>query len=115
MGPLVVLGTPTEAEQFAAQQQARRTTPAAFAAREASQTAYEHLNTSEVKQLASSAFPKLIEEPEGGLPPLPHGQKVVNYASDYTAHIELPEHKHAVMESIAPIARARPLRVTRHR
>ena len=55
--------------------------------------------------LATSAFPQLIEEPAGGSPPLPSGEKISKYVSDYAAQVELPEHKHGVIESVAPIAR----------
>jgi hypothetical protein len=104
-GALVVPGTPEEGEQLHAQQEARRLTPAGFAAREASQTAYQHFNGAQAKQLATSAFPNLIEEPAGGPPPLPSGEKIAKYESEYTAKLELPEHKHGVIESVAPIAR----------
>jgi DNA-binding beta-propeller fold protein YncE len=104
-GALVIFGTPNESEQLRAQQEARRSTPQAFAMREASQLAYTHLDGAQAKQLAAAAFPELIEEPAGGSPKLPAGEEVSNYESDYTAQVDLPEHRHGVIESVAPIAR----------
>ncbi|HTB50824.1 MAG TPA: hypothetical protein VK701_07590, partial [Solirubrobacteraceae bacterium] len=103
-GPLAVAGTPTAPEQIREQRDARRQTPEAFAAREVSQSAYQHLDGTHAKELARSAFPRLIEEPAGGPPALPAGQKITNYESDYTAQVDLPEHRHGVVESVAPIA-----------
>jgi YD repeat-containing protein len=103
-GPLVIPGTPNAAEQLRAQQEAHRQTPEAFAAREVSQTAYEHLDSAHAKELARAAFPSLVKEPAGGPPRLPAGEQITGYQSDYTAQVDLPEHKHAVVESVAPIA-----------
>ncbi|HEV2975127.1 MAG TPA: SMP-30/gluconolactonase/LRE family protein [Solirubrobacteraceae bacterium] len=103
-GPLAVSGAPTAPEQIRAQQEAHRQTPEAFAAREASQSAYQHLDSNHAKELARSAFPRLIEEPAGGPPALPTGEKITSYESDYTAQVDLPEHRHGVVESVAPIA-----------
>jgi YD repeat-containing protein len=102
---LVVLGSPSQAEQLQAQREAQRLTPEAFAARATSQTAYQHIDGAQAKQLAASTFPRLIEEPVGGAPRLPTGEKITSYESDYTAQVDLPERRHAVIESIAPIAR----------
>ncbi len=101
----MIIGTPNQAEQLSAQQEAHRQTPEAFRAREASQTAYEHLDGAQAKQLAASTFPQLINEAGGGPPLLPSGEKIVKYSSDYAAQIELPERKRAAVESVAPIAR----------
>lgn len=100
----MIPGTPSATEQARAQLEAHRQTPEAFAAREVSQSAYEHLDTGRVKELARTAFPALIQEPAGGLPPLPAGARVASYESDYSAQIELPEQRHGVLESVAPIA-----------
>jgi YD repeat-containing protein len=101
----VITGAPGTGEQLQAEQEARRNAPDAFAAREASQTAFQHLDRREARQLAMSAFPQVVGRPAGGSPPLPSGEKIAKYSSDYAAQIELPDHKHAVIESIAPIAR----------
>jgi tripartite motif-containing protein 71 len=103
-GPLIIGGTPEQAEQELAGEEARRMTPEAFAAREVSQTAYEHLSSEQAKKLAALAFPTLIENPDGGAPELPPGAKIAKYSSDYAAEIELPEHKRGVVESVEPIA-----------
>ena len=104
-GALAIQGLPSAAEQLQAYEQTRRLTPEAFAAREVSQTAFERLDPAQAKQLSAAAFPQLIEEPAGGPPPLPTGEKITAYESDYSAQLALPEHGRAVIESASPIAR----------
>src|ERR1041385_1781806 len=89
-GPLVIAGTPEEAEQLRANEEARRMTPEAFLARASSQTAYEQLSDQEAKGLAESAFPELISEVAGGPPRLAAGERITRFLGDYTAQLELP-------------------------
>jgi YD repeat-containing protein len=103
-GTLTIAGAPTAPEQLLAQHEARRQSPEAFADREASQTAFRHLDDAGAKKLAQTTFPGLVNEPAGGPPSLPSGEKILHYESDYSAQVDLPEHKHAVIESVAPIA-----------
>ena len=103
-GSLVIPGSPTEGEQMQAQEQARLTSPEAVAARQASQTSFEGLSGEAAKKLAGESFPKVVDEPAGGPPKLPAGQSIVGYSTDDAAQVDLPEGKHAVLESMAPIA-----------
>jgi len=103
-GPLTIEGSPTEAEQRKAAEEAKLTSPEAVAAREESQTKFEGLNAEQARQEAKAAFPGLIGEPAGGPPRLPAGESVTGYPSDDAAQIALPEGKHAVLEAMAPIA-----------
>ncbi len=103
-GAMVIPGVPVSSEQVQAQEQARRLTPAAIAAREASQTAYEHLGTAQARALAQRVFPRLVEEPAGGPPALPAGAKIAKIPADNVAQLTLADGKHAVIESLQPIA-----------
>ena len=106
LGSLVVPGVQSldSGEQARDAQEALRATPEAFTAREASQSAYEHLDAEQAKDLAGKIFPRLVEERAGGPPPLPAGESVVDYPSDNVAQLALPDHKHSVIESLEPIA-----------
>jgi DNA-binding beta-propeller fold protein YncE len=82
----------------------QRMSPGAFVARVRSQTAYEHLDAGQAKALVREAFPKLVDEPAGGPPSLPSGEKVVGYPSNNAEQLITPNHKHSVIESFEPIA-----------
>ncbi len=103
-GSLVIPSSPTEAEQRHAQEEARRSSAEAVAAREESQTKYEGLDSEQAGKLAGEAFPEVFEHPAGALPQLPAGQRVVGYPADNAAQVELPEGKHGAIESTEPIA-----------
>jgi RHS repeat-associated protein len=103
--PLVVQGgeslvgsSPAEAEVLS------RTNPEAVAARGASSTAYEGLSSEGSERLAGENFPGLINEPAGGMPPLPEGARVVAYPASSAATLELPGGAHGAVSSIEPIA-----------
>ena len=93
-----------QAQQVLAVREAVRESPQAIVARNASETAYEHLSTGEARNLAAEAFPELIEEPGGGPPPLASGAKIIGYPADNVAQVVSPENKHEVIESVEPIA-----------
>jgi RHS repeat-associated protein len=84
--------------------EARRDSPEAVAAREASQTKYEGLSTEEAAKLAGEAFPAIVDHAAGGLPPLPEGQHVTNITGADIAQVDLGEGRRGVVESMAPIA-----------
>jgi RHS repeat-associated protein len=103
--PLVVPGSeaivgisPAEAETLS------RSSPEAVAARQASSTAYEGLSPQAAQSLAATTFPALINEPAGGTPALPEGDRVVSYAAPTAATLELPNNAHAALASTEPIA-----------
>jgi hypothetical protein len=103
-GSLVTPGSPVEGEQSAAQEQAKLSSPEAVAAREASRTKFEGLNAGQAASLDGEAFPAVVDDPAGGPPKLPAGQSIVGYSTDNVAQVDLPEGKHAVIESLAPMA-----------
>jgi DNA-binding beta-propeller fold protein YncE len=103
-GSLVIPGSPAEPEEMQAQREALRYTPGAFSAREASETAYENLDTAQAKALAQRVFPGLIDEPAGGPPQLPAGAKIVRTPAENVAQVLLAGGKHEVVESLEPIA-----------
>jgi len=101
---LVTSSSPTEAEQLRAAEEAKLANPNAVAEREASRTKFEGLDTEAAIKLDGEVFPKLIEEPAGGLPKLGVGESISGYVSDNAASLDLRGGKHGVLESLAPIA-----------
>jgi RHS repeat-associated protein len=85
-------------------EEVRRMSPEAVVEREADRTKYEGLDATEAATLAERVFPNVIEHPDGGLPQLPEGESVAGYPTDGAAQVDLPEGKHGVIESMAPIA-----------
>ncbi|MGH2913108.1 MAG: hypothetical protein ACRDJ3_11610, partial [Solirubrobacteraceae bacterium] len=103
-GPLVVSGSPTEAEQLKAQEEARLASPEAVRAREESQTKYEGLSGEQADKIDGEAFPVVVNDPAGGPPSLPGGEQIVSYEATNAAAIALPDGKTGVIESLGPIA-----------
>ncbi len=103
--PLVAPGSLEEDEQLRAARAARMSSPEAIVAREVSQTAFAHLDTAGAATLAREAFPGVVDVPDGGTPPLRSGEKIVRYVSDNAAQLALPDGRHAVIESLGPIAK----------
>jgi hypothetical protein len=103
-GGLVVVGSLVEREQVRASEEARLASPGRIAERELSRTLFEGLSAQQAEGVAADVFPSLIDEPTGGAPRLPAGAKSVGYPSANAEAVELPEEKHAVVESAAPIA-----------
>jgi tripartite motif-containing protein 71 len=103
-GALVVSGAPTESEQLKDAEEARRTAPAAVAARLASRTRFERLDLKQAAAVAAEAFPLLVHDLAGGPPRLPAGQRIVDFTSANSAEVALGGRKRAVVESVAPMA-----------
>src|ERR1700722_11229447 len=101
---LVIAGSPTQGEQVQAGAAARWASPQARVAREKSRTAFERLNAGTAAKLARAAFPGVVDDRAGGPPQLPAGQKIVGYPTDKVAQVELGGGKHAVIESMQPLA-----------
>jgi RHS repeat-associated protein len=99
----LVAGSPTEAEQRQAQEEATWLSPEAVAAREASTTKYENLDTAQAEKVAAEAFPGVIEDVAGGPPVLPAGQTITGYPTDHTALLNLGNGKRGLYESTVPI------------
>ncbi len=103
-GSLVIPGSPTEAEQLRAQEEAKRSSPEAVAEREESRTEFEGLNTEQAAKVAGESFPAVIHESAGGPPKLPAGQSITSFPTDDAAQVDLGEGNRGVIESTAPIA-----------
>ncbi|MGC2659546.1 MAG: hypothetical protein WA324_16435, partial [Bryobacteraceae bacterium] len=101
---LAVPGSPTEPEQLQAQEDATRRAPGAVAARKASRTKFENLSNEQAIRLAGEIFPAVIDDPDGGPPALPAGERVTKYLTDHAAQVDLGDGKPAVIESLAPMA-----------
>lgn len=86
-----------------AAREARRSSPVAVAERQAARSKYEGLTPARSASAARAAFPDLIEQPAGGAPRLPTGQRIVRYPTDHAAQVSLPGGQ-GVIESLAPIA-----------
>jgi RHS repeat-associated protein len=83
---------------------ALRSSPAMVLARRESQTRYERLNASQAAAVARSAFPELLEQAQGGPPPLPAGARATRLLSATAEQLVLPSGEHAVVEGEVPIA-----------
>lgn len=103
-GSLVTPGSPTQGEQAQAAEEAKLASPNTVAETEASRTKFEGLDTEAAIKLAGEAFPAVIDDPAGGPPKLPAGQSITGFPADDAAQVDLPEGKHAVIESTAPMA-----------
>lgn len=82
----------------------RLSSPEAVLAREMSQTAHQHLNRAQAAQLAREAFPAVIDQPLGGPPSLPKGQRITGFAKANVAQVDLGGGRHGVVESLVPMA-----------
>jgi YD repeat-containing protein len=94
-----------EGRQGRAERIARLADPEAIRTRILSRTAYRHLGPHAAAQLAGLVFPTVVEPAAGGVPSLPAGERVVRYLSQNAASVSLPGKRHAVIESLAPMAR----------
>jgi RHS repeat-associated protein len=105
-GGLVVAGVQSldEGQQLRAQREARRMNPAAVVEREASGTMFSGLTAAKAIALAREVFPKALDAPAGGLPKLGGVRKIVGFPSDHAASLVLNDGKHALVESLSPIA-----------
>jgi YD repeat-containing protein len=103
-GPLATPGSPTEGEQVQAGEEASRSNPEAVTTREESRTKYEDLSTEGALKVDGEAFPTMIDDPAGGPPRLPAGQRITGFAASNVAQTELGEGQSGVIESTVPMA-----------
>jgi RHS repeat-associated protein len=85
-------------------QEVQRNSPEAVAAREASLTAFEGLSAEQAGKLAGEVFPVQFDQPGGGPPKLPAGQRIMGYVSGEAALVDLGEGRRGVLDSTMPIA-----------
>ena len=102
-GALVIAGSPTQGEQAQAVQAAQWASPQARVARERSRTEFAGLGAGAAAKLAREAFPGVVDQPAGGPPSLPAGERIVGYPTDHAAQVELAGGKHGVIESLQPL------------
>jgi hypothetical protein len=103
-GSLVTAGSLQEGEQLQAAREAKLANPEAVAAREASRMQFEHLTDQQAAKIASETFPSVVDEPSGGPPSLPSGDRIQGYVSDDAARMDLGEGGHGLIESMLPMA-----------
>lgn len=106
-GPLVVSGSPVEAEQLHAQETATLTSPEAVNLQAASETAYEGLDAEQAEKADTEAFPVVFDEPAGGPPRLGAGEQFAGFVGAFSARVELgsgPGAESGVIESTVPMA-----------
>ena len=105
-GGLVVPGVQRldEGQQMVAQREAQRVNPEAVAERAASRTRFSGLTATQARELAGEAFPAVVEDPEGGLPRFSGVRRVAGFPSDRAASLILDSGRHAVLDSMSPIA-----------
>jgi YD repeat-containing protein len=102
--PLVVSGSPTEGEQVQAQGMAVLASPEAVSSQAVSETAYEGLSVGGAEKLDGERFPGLIEDPAGGVPVLPEGQRVTGIVDAYAVQADLGGEYGGLIESREPMA-----------
>ena len=105
-GALVVPGVESldGGQQQVAALEAGRLSPQAVVAREVSRTRFEGESVVQAAATVREVFPALVDDRAGGLH-LPAGARVAGFLSDTAARLELPGHRHAVVESSVPLAR----------
>ena len=88
-----------------AAEEGRRTSPEAIAVRERSQSAWRHLDGAQIAWLARTDFPSLVERSSSDALNLPSGIGLERYLTTHAALVSAAGGHHAVVESLAPIAR----------
>jgi RHS repeat-associated protein len=94
-----------EGQQAVDEAYAHHSSSAAYTARRRSRTEFEHLGKAAAAKVARESFPKVVDHPASELPQLPAGERVASYIDPNAARVDLPEGKHAVLESMGAIAR----------
>ncbi|HEY3946162.1 MAG TPA: 6-bladed beta-propeller [Solirubrobacteraceae bacterium] len=96
------------AQQVQAQAQVSLTSLEAVAEREASRLKFSGLDGEQAKTVAGASFAAVIDEPAGGPPKLPAGEKITGFANANVAQLDLGAQGEAVVESTVPMALASP-------
>jgi streptogramin lyase len=94
----------TGGQGVSAAEEARRNSPEAVAAREASRTAFAGLDDAQASKVDSEAFPGLLDDPAGGPPQLPSGESIGAYLSGNAAEVSMPGGDGGIVESMVPFA-----------
>jgi YD repeat-containing protein len=105
--PLVVPSAePLVGGQQAAAEEAARESPEAVSQREASATAYEGLEAGAAERLANADFGPFVDDPAGGPPSLPVGQRITGFVNAHAASVDFGagSEQQGAIESVAPMA-----------
>jgi hypothetical protein len=102
--PLVIVGSPEEAGQVQAEREAVLASPEAVRARVESQSVYEGISATAAESVANEAFKGLVDEPDGGPPRLPAGERISGFPSDFAASLTFPGGGAGVLDSLVPLA-----------
>ncbi|HEX5310001.1 MAG TPA: RHS repeat-associated core domain-containing protein [Solirubrobacteraceae bacterium] len=81
-----------------------RANPVAAREREISRTSYTDLDSSAAVHVIGETVPALVARASSSVGQLPAGAHVARYLSDTAARLDLADGKHAVLESLMPIA-----------
>ncbi len=90
--------------QLLAQREATRMSPRAVAARRLSRSRFQRLDAGAAARLASESYPGIVDQSAAALPQLTPGSRIAGYLSDYSARVDLRSGRHALIESLKPIA-----------
>ncbi|HEY1833187.1 MAG TPA: 6-bladed beta-propeller [Solirubrobacteraceae bacterium] len=94
--------------QVGAVRAARLAAPAAVSARKVSADAYHGMSAVRAEKLANSTFGDAVLAPDGGMPRLGTGQRLLGFASRFAARVTRPDGSNALIDSITPIASTGP-------
>ena len=83
---------------------ADRAAPTAIQARQLSRTRYEHLSSGGAVHAIRETVPAVLRRSPSGIGRLPSGARVSRYLNATAARLDLPDGKHAIVESITPAA-----------
>jgi RHS repeat-associated protein len=103
-GSLVVSGGLEEGQQVQAAEQAMLTSPEAVARREESESKYENLGSEVAEGVINGVDPVLVDQPEGGPPRLPEGERVLGFPTDYAMSVVGSDGSREVREELEPVA-----------
>jgi hypothetical protein len=78
--------------------------PTPSEARAKSSTEFENLAPQAAEATLQEKYPQMVDNPSGGPPALAEGQTATGYPSDYSMSVDAGGGKHALVESITPIA-----------
>ncbi len=94
-----------QGQQMEDARQAERNSSGAYVARLRSRTEFEHLASAQAARVTREAFPGVVDEPAGGPPKLPAGDRILKYVASNAVTVALPGGEHGTVESLEPMAK----------
>ncbi|HEY1687326.1 MAG TPA: RHS repeat-associated core domain-containing protein [Solirubrobacteraceae bacterium] len=95
---------PADGRELEGQRELERANPVAAAERRWSSTRFEHLDSADAIRVIRATQPGVVAAGRSGVAALRAGERVTRYLSPNVARVSLPGGKHALIESLAPIA-----------